>query len=204
MSGNQRYTLLENLVERLADLPSIGRKSAQRLAFYLLSAPEAEVEALSNALLQARRGIHPCTICGNHAEGERCGICSDSRRDQSLICVVERPADILAFERLAAFRGVYHVLGGVLSPLDGIGPSEINLQTLFTRCESGVVEIVLALGTHSEGEATSAYILQRLQSKPVKVTRLARGLPAGSDLEFVDEITIRRALEGRVDLAPRG
>ena len=198
-----RSSLLETLVDRLADLPSIGRKSAQRLAYHILATPVEEVEALSRVLLEARRGVRPCAECGNHAETDLCAICSNPRRDKSLICVVERPADITAFERLGSYRGVYHVLGGVLSPLDGVGPAELNLKNLFERCDKGVAEIILALGTHAEGEATSSYIVQRLQGRSLRITRLARGLPAGSDLEFVDEITMQRALEGRVDLASR-
>ena len=196
-----RSSLLETLVDRLAELPSIGRKSAQRLAYHILGAPEEEIEALSKVLLEARRGVRPCAECGNHAESDLCAVCSSPRRDKTVVCVVERPADITAFERLGSYRGVYHVLGGVLSPLDGIGPAELNLASLFDRCGRGVTEVILALGTHAEGEATSSYILQRLQGRSVKVTRLARGLPAGSDLEFVDEITMQRALEGRVSLA---
>ncbi len=193
-------SLLENLIERLADLPSIGRKSANRLAYHLLAAPLQEVEALSQALLNARRGVHPCQSCGNHAETELCQVCANPRRDQGLICVVEKPSDIAALERIGAFRGVYHMLGGVLSPLDGIGPAQLNLAKLFERCAGNVTEIILALGTHSEGEATSTYIVQKLKDKPIRVSRLARGIPAGSDLDWVDEITMQRALEGRVDL----
>ena len=200
MFTHSRSSLLETLVDRLAGLPSIGRKSAQRLAYHILGAPVEEVEALSRALLEARRGMHPCSECGNHAEVDLCAVCTGSRRDKSVVCVVERPADITAFERLGSYRGVYHVLGGVLSPLDGVGPSELNLARLFERCNHGVIEVILALGTHAEGEATSSYIVQRLQGRPLKVSRLARGLPAGSDLEYVDEITMQRALEGRVNL----
>jgi recombination protein RecR len=194
-------SLLETLVDRLADLPSIGRKSAQRLAYHILSTPVEEVEALSRVLVEARRGVRPCTECGNHAETDLCVVCASSRRDKTLVCVVERPGDITAFERMGNYRGVYHVLGGVLSPLDGVGPGELNLATLFERCGRGIAEIILALGTHAEGEATSSYIVQRLKGHSLRVTRLARGLPAGSDLEFVDEITMQRALDGRVDLA---
>ncbi len=204
MSAPARSTRLENLIARLADLPSIGRKSAQRLAYHLLAAPVEEVEALSQALLDARRGVHPCAVCGNYAEGERCPICADLRRDAGVVCVLERPSDIAAFERLGTFRGVYHVLGGVLSPLDGVGPDQLRFAPLWERCGQGVREVILALGTHAEGEATAAYIVQRLRRLPVRITRLARGLPAGSDLEFVDEITMQRALEGRVDLAASG
>jgi len=199
-----RSSLLETLVDRLADLPSIGRKSAQRLAYHILGAPLEEVEALSRVLMEARRGVRPCSECGNHAETELCAVCANARRDKTVICVVERPSDITAFERMGNYRGVYHVLGGVLSPLDGVGPGELNLARLFERCGQGVVEVILALGTHAEGEATSSYIVQRLQlpqGRALRVTRLARGLPAGSDLEFVDEITMQRALDGRVDLA---
>jgi recombination protein RecR len=200
MQTPPRSALLESLVERLADLPSIGRKSAQRLAYHLLAAPLEEVESLSRALVDARRGIHPCGECGNHAEGDLCAVCSNPRREKKVLCVVERPSDVAAFERLGSFRGVYHVLGGVLSPLDGVGPAELNMAKLFERCGGEVAEVILALGTHAEGEATSTYIVQRLQGGSLRMTRLARGLPAGSDLEWVDEITMQRALEGRVDM----
>jgi recombination protein RecR len=198
MSPPSSSSLLETLVDRLAGLPSIGRKSAQRLAYHVLAAPLEEVEGLSQALINARRSVRPCDLCGNHAEAERCAICLNPRRDASLVCVVERPADVAAFERLGTYRGLYHVLGGTLSPLDGVGPAELNLASLFNR--TGIEEVILALGTHAEGEATSTYIVHRFQGNPLRVTRLARGLPAGSDLEFVDELTMKRALDGRVGL----
>jgi recombination protein RecR len=201
MFAPSRPSSLETLVDRLAGLPSIGRKSAQRLAYHLLAAPLEEVEALSEALLGARRSVRPCSLCGNHAEEERCALCRNPRRDAAQVCVVERPSDVAAFERLGTYRGLYHVLGGTLSPLDGVGPAELNLASLFGR--EGVEEIILALGTHAEGEATSTYIVQRLQGRPLRITRLARGLPAGSDLEFVDELTMKRALDGRVDLGTK-
>jgi recombination protein RecR len=200
MLSPARSSLLDNLVDRLAGLPSLGRKSAQRLAHHVLSAPLEEVEALGRALVEARRGVRPCAVCGNHAEEERCAVCLNPRRDVSLVCVVERPADVSAFEKLGTYRGLYHVLGGTLSPLDGVGPADLNLASLFARCEGGVEEVILALGTHADGEATSTYIVQRLRDKTPRITRLARGLPAGSDLEFVDELTIKRALDGRIDL----
>lgn len=196
-------SLLDNLVDRLAGLPSIGRKSALRLAYHLLATPAGEVEELARALVDARRGVRPCSVCGNHAEADRCFVCANPRRDAALVCVVERPADVAAFEKLGTYRGSYHVLGGTLSPLDGIGPAELNLAPLFTRCAGDVEEVILALGTHAEGEATASYIVQRLRDRPVRITRLARGLPAGSDLEFVDELTMKRALEARIDLAAR-
>jgi recombination protein RecR len=204
MLSPARSSLLETLVDRLAGLPSIGRKSAQRLAYHVLSAPLEEVEALGRALVEARRGVRPCAVCGNHAEEERCAVCLNPRREGSLVCVVERPADVSAFEKLGSYRGLYHVLGGTLSPIDGVGPADLNLDALFARCAGGgVEEIILALGTHADGEATSAYIVHRLQGtggKGPRVSRLARGLPAGSDLEFVDELTMKRALDGRVAL----
>ncbi len=195
-----RTSLLENLVDRLAGLPSIGRKSAQRLAYHVLAAPVEEVESLSRALIEARRGVRPCTVCGNHAEGDRCAVCLNPRRDPAQVCVVERPSDVSAFEKLGVYRGLYHVLGGTLSPLDGIGPADLNLASLFVRCENGVDEVILALGTHADGEATSTYIVQRLRDKTARITRLARGLPAGSDLEFIDDLTMKRALDGRINL----
>lgn len=200
MLSPARSSLLDTLVDRLAALPSIGRKSAQRLAYHVLASPLEDVEALSRALIEARRGVRPCAVCGNHAEEERCSVCLNPRRDTTLVCVVERPADVSAFEKLGTYRGLYHVLGGTLSPLDGIGPADLNLASLFARCETGVEEVILALGTHADGEATSTYIVQRLRDKPLRVTRLARGLPAGSDLEFVDELTMKRALDGRISL----
>ncbi len=208
MLSPARASLLENLVDRLAGLPSIGRKSAQRLAHHVLEAPLDEVEALGRALVEARRGVRPCAKCGNHAEADLCPVCLDARRDASLVCVVERPADVSAFEKLGSYRGLYHVLGGTLSPIDGVGPGDLRLDSLFARCAAeGVGEVILALGTHADGEATSAYIVQRLQGKDgtgPRVSRLARGLPAGSDLEFVDELTMKRALDGRVALEAKG
>jgi len=200
MLSQARTSLLDTLVDRLAGLPSIGRKSAQRLAHHVLASPLEEVEALSRALVEARKGVRPCVVCGNHAEEERCAVCLNPRRDVAMVCVVERPSDVAAFEKIGSYRGLYHVLGGTLSPLDGIGPADLNLASLFARCEGGVEEVILALGTHADGEATATYIVQRLRGKPARVTRLARGLPAGSDLEFVDELTMKRALDGRVSL----
>lgn len=200
MLSQARTSLLETLVDRLAGLPSIGRKSAQRLAHHVLASPLEEVEALSRALVEARKGVRPCAVCGNHAEEERCAVCLNPRRDGAMVCVVERPSDVAAFEKIGSYRGLYHVLGGTLSPLDGVGPADLNLASLFARCEGGVEEVILALGTHADGEATATYIVQRLRGKQARVTRLARGLPAGSDLEFVDELTMKRALDGRVSL----
>ena len=198
--------LLDSLVDGLATLPSIGRKSAQRMAYHLLGLPVDQAEALGQLIIRARKGIHPCRQCGNHAEGELCAVCTRPGRNTRLICVVERPADVAALEKLGFYGGVYHVLGGVLSPLDGMGPAQLNLSRLGERCAEAVgegareVEIVLALSTGAEGEATGSYIQQMLRSLPVRLTRLARGVPVGSELEYVDELTMQRAMEGRVAL----
>jgi recombination protein RecR len=198
-SGSERETLLEQLVDTLASLPSVGRKTAQRLAYHLLSRPADEVESFAATVREARRKIHPCSICGNHTEHEVCRICAHPRRNQALICVVEKPAEVAAFEKAGSFQGVYHVLGGCLSPLDGVGPEDLHLEGLFRRANLEGVEVILALNTNAEGEATATFISQRLSKGSARVTRLARGIPVGSDLEFVDELTMQRALESRVD-----
>jgi recombination protein RecR len=195
----EREALLEQLIDRLATLPSIGRKSAQRLAYHLLSRPLEEVSDFAATVSEARRRIHPCSVCGNHTEFDICRICLNPRRQQNLICVVEKPAEVAAFEKTGSFQGVYHVLGGCLSPLDGIGPGELRLESLFRRVTADGVEIIIALNTNAEGEATATYISQRLVGSKVRITRLARGIPVGSDLEYVDELTMLRALESRVE-----
>ncbi len=193
-------TLIENLVGELSKLPSIGKKSAQRLAYYLLQQKSESVQKLAQSMLAAKQNVHACTRCGNYTERDLCRICSSTRRHQNLICVVEKPADVIAFERSDVFGGVYHILGGSISPLDGIGPAELNMASLFERCQEGV-ELILALNTNADGEATSMYIAQRLTGKNVRITRLARGIPVGSELEYVDELTVQRAFEGRVELS---
>ncbi len=190
--------LIESLVEHLSWLPSVGKKSAQRLAYFLLSNDASKVEQFAQTLLKARRSIRPCSRCGNFTELELCSICSNVRRNSELLCVVEKPYDILAFEKSSGFSGTYHVLGGCISPLDGIAPQDLNLNSLFTRVDNGARELILALNTTSEGEATVTYIRGKLQGKSVKLTRLARGIPIGSELNYVDELTMQRALEERV------
>lgn len=197
--GNAKEDPIERLISRLAALPSIGRKTAQRLAYHLLGQDMEPVRELALALTEAKARIHPCGCCGNWTEGERCRVCENPRRNQSLICVVEKPSDILAFERSGNFPGVYHVLGGSLSPLDGVGPGELNMARLWERAAEGV-EFILALSTDAEGEATATFIAQKLRGSPVRISRLARGIPVGSELEYVDELTVQRALEGRVGL----
>ncbi len=195
---------IDNLVQQLSRLPSIGRKTAQRLAYFLLNARNDSADLLARTLTEARRQVHACRECGNYTQFELCPVCSNPRRQRSLVCVVEKPWDVLALERSGRFPGVYHILGGCLSPLDGIGPNELNLGRLFQRVEGTEAELILALGTHAEGEATAMYIARKLQGGKVKISRLARGIPIGSDLEYVDELTMQRALESRVDYSGQG
>ena len=198
--SDTRENLIEDLITQLAALPSIGRKTAQRLAYHLLGKDTPAVQALARTLQEAKLRIHACLVCGNYTERELCRICDNPRRLRNLICVVEKPSDILAFERSGSYPGVYHVLGGSISPLDGVGPADLNMAKLLERASGGEVELILALNTNAEGEATATYIAQRLQGKPVKVSRLARGIPVGSELEYVDDLTVQRALEGRVEV----
>jgi recombination protein RecR len=191
---------LERLIAELAKLPGVGRKTAQRFAFHLLKASSGDVEALVAALGDLRERIHPCSTCFNLAESETCPICADPRRDRSMVCVVEDPVNVLALERTNAFRGVYHVLGGALSPLKDVGPEDLRVKELVARVErDGVREIILATGSSVEGEATAVYLSRLLKPLGVATTRLAQGLPAGADLEFTDDVTIQRALENRRD-----
>jgi recombination protein RecR len=190
--------VIEKLVAELMKLPGIGRKTAQRLVFHLLKRSPGEAEALARALLAVREQIRTCATCFNLAEADQCTICADPRRDRSQICVVEEPANVAAIERSGAFRGVFHVLGGALSPLAGIGPDDLHVRELSERVEAGgVSEIVLATNPTVEGEATAMHIAQVLRGSGVRLTRLAQGLPVGGDLEYTDEVTLHRALEGR-------
>jgi recombination protein RecR len=188
------------VIHELCKLPSVGRKTAQRLAFHLLQAPREEAEALARAIVELRDRIGFCKRCFNLAEGESCPVCSDPRRDASVICVVGEPSNVLAIERTGAYRGLYHVLGGALSPLKDVGPDELRIRELMQRIGAGGVrEVVLATNPDVEGEATAVYLSRLLHPLGVQVTRLAQGLPAGGDLEFIDDLTLRRALEGRRD-----
>jgi recombination protein RecR len=195
-----KETLIEDLISQLAGLPSIGRKTAQRLAYHLLAQDSDNVNELARILTEAKSRIHACAACGNYTERDLCRICGNGRRQQNLICVVEKPGDILAFERSGAYQGVYHVLGGSISPLDGIGPADLNFARLWERSTLPQVELILALNTNAEGEATATYIAQKLHGASVKISRLARGIPVGSELEYVDELTVQRALESRVEV----
>jgi len=189
---------LQQLIDHLAGFPGIGRKSAQRLALHILKLPKEEVLNIAKTLVDVKEKIKYCSTCSNFTEKDPCEICSSSKRDRKIICVVEEPSDVLAIEKTNEYRGLYHVLGGSLSPLDGIGPEELKIQELLGRVGSDILEIILALNPTIEGEATTIYLTRLLKPFEVKVTRLARGIPIGSNLEFTDEATLARALEGRV------
>jgi recombination protein RecR len=190
---------IEQLAEQFAQLPGIGRKTAHRLALYVLKMSRDEVEALVRALINVKDKVRYCSICSNITENDPCAICSNSKRDQSFICVVEEPHDVLAIEKTHEFKGLYHVLGGALSPLDGIGPDDLRIKELIQRLsKTQIDEVILALNPNVEGEATTLYLSRLLKPLEIKVTRIARGLPVGSNLEFADEATLSRALEGRI------
>jgi recombination protein RecR len=191
---------VDNLIVQLARLPGVGRRTAQRLAFHLLKASEADALALAEAIREVKERIGFCTECGNLAEEPLCQICSDARRDRSLICVVEDPSDLVALERTHEYRGLYHVLGGALSPIDGVDPEDLRIAELVARVElGGVDEVLLATNPTMTGEATAAYLADRLRDR-TRVTRLASGLPVGGDLEYADEVTLGRALAGRREM----
>lgn len=183
--------------EQLAKLPGIGMKSAGRLAYHILNMPEEQVEEFSETILKARRSVHFCKICQNFTEMEICSICADERRNQKIICVVESPKDVSAFERAGGFDGVYHVLHGLLSPADGIAPDDIRIRELMARLGGDAEEVIMATNPTIEGETTASYISRLIKPLGIKVTRLAYGLPAGSSLEYADEVTLQRALENR-------
>jgi len=191
---------VDNLVAQLTRLPGIGTRTAQRLAFHLLSTQKEEALALSTAIEEVKERVRFCRECGNLTEEELCVICTDTRRDRTVVCVVEQPVDVLSLERTHEYRGLYHVLGGSLSPLDGVEPEDLRLAELLRRVEAGgIEEVVLATNPNMTGEATAAYLAERLRDR-VRVTRLASGLPVGGDLEYADEVTLGRALAGRREL----
>ena len=189
---------LQDLVDELGRLPGIGPKSAQRIAFHLLAADPTDVERLVTAIAEVKSRVRFCDTCGNVAESAQCRICQDPRRDATVICVVEEAKDVVALERTREFRGLYHVLGGAISPIDGIGPDDLRIAALMTRLASGeVTEVIIATDPNVEGEATASYLSRFMSAMDVRVTRLASGLPVGGDLEYADEVTLGRALEGR-------
>lgn len=192
---------LTELIAQFERLPGIGRKTAQRLAYSILEQPPERAEKFAEALVNARRKIHFCKVCQGLTDKEVCDICDDSRRDRSVICVVAEPKDVMAFERTREYVGVYHVLHGVISPLDGIGPDQLRIKELMARLGSGEVsEIIMATNPTVEGEATASYISRLVKPMGIKVTRLAYGIPVGGDLEYADEFTLARALEGRNEI----
>lgn len=192
---------IAKLIEEFSKLPGIGKRSAERLAFHILKQPAENVERFSKALTEAKEKITFCPICQSLTDSVPCSICSDSRRDQTVICVVENPKDILAMEKTKEFKGVYHVLHGVISPIDGIGPDDIKIKELLLRTkENNVKEIIMATNPSIEGEATAMYISNLFKNFGIKVTRIAHGLPVGGELEYADEITITKALEGRQEI----
>ena len=192
---------LEKLVEQFARLPGVGYKSAQRLAFYVLSLPEQEAQAFADAIMDAKRSVTLCPVCQNLTAGGLCPICADQKRDDATICVVADPRDVIAIERSREYRGRYHVLHGVLSPMNHVGPDDLHIRSLLDRvAQGGITEVIMATNPDTEGEATALYIARLLKPFGVKVTRLAYGIPVGGHLEFADDATLMRALEGRREL----
>lgn len=189
---------VQDLIDELGRLPGVGPKSAQRIAFYLLAADPSDVARLAQSITTVKEKVRFCTICGNVAEGEKCRICLDERRSLDVICVVEEPKDVVAIERTREFRGLYHVLGGAIDPMHGVGPDDLRVRELLTRLSDGTVqEVIIATDPNIEGEATAAYLTRMLSPMGLTVSRLASGLPVGGDLEFADEVTLGRAFEGR-------
>ena len=192
---------LENLVDKFASLPGIGRKSAQRLAFHVLSLPDAEAQSFADAIISAKKSVHCCKVCQNLTEGEICQICASDTRDKSTVCVVSEPRDVLSIERGREYNGTYHVLHGVLSPMSHVGPDDIRIKELLVRvAENDIQEVIMATNPDTEGEATAMYLSRLLKPFNVKVTRLAYGIPVGSNLEFADDATLNRAIEGRTEI----
>lgn len=190
---------VQRLIDRFARFPGIGKKTAQRMAFQVMKSDETEAAELAESIMNVKTKIHYCTVCGGITENDPCNICTDPKRSQDMICVVADPQDIFIFERSSSYRGVYHVLGGILSPLDGIGPDDLNLNKLIDRVKDNT-EIILATNPSIEGDTTALYINKLFSEKNVKITRLARGIPVGSAIEYIDEATLTRALEGRTIL----
>lgn len=191
---------IEQVVEYFSGLPTIGKKTARRLAFHLLRQPEETVQAFANALTHMRTHVRECSVCHTFTDAEMCGICASQKRDRTVICVVEEPSDVFAVERTNEYRGLYHVLHGALNPLDGIGPTDIRLRELIARLGADVHEVILALNPNVEGEVTTQYIAKMASPLGIRITRIARGIPVGADLEFADDATLARAFEGRTEV----
>ena len=193
---------LNKLINELSKLPGIGGKTAQRLAFHILALEESEATALANSIVNAKRSLHYCSVCGNLTDTDPCEICSDELRNRTKVCVVETPQDVIAMERIREFKGMYHVLHGAISPVEGIGPNDINLKSLITRLQQHdeIDEIIVATNPNIEGEATAMYIARLLKPSGIKVARIAHGIPVGGDLEYADEVTLLKAMEGRREI----
>ncbi len=201
MQLQQSSTLLDDAVLEFAKLPGIGKKTALRLVLHLLRQPEDEVENFSNAILNLRQNIHYCKICHNISDTETCGICSDKSRDETTVCVVETIKDVMAIENTQQYRGLYHVLGGIISPMNGIGPADLEINSLIERVNAGVIkEVIFALSTTMEGDTTCFYLFRKLASSNVKMTVLARGVAVGDELEYADEVTLGRSIVNRMPL----
>ncbi len=196
-----RVPALDNLIEQWERLPGIGHKTAVRLAFSLLSMSEEQSNRFVEAIVNAKKNIHECEVCCNLTDGEQCSVCSASNRDESVICVVEEPQDVLAFERMREYHGLYHVLHGTISPMNGVGPEQLRIKQLLTRvANTDVTEVIMATNPTVEGEATAMYLSKLLKPFEIKVTRLAYGIPVGGELEYADEVTLSRSFEGRSEL----
>ncbi len=192
---------LNNLISQLSKLPGIGGRTAQRLAFHILSMDEKDVMAIVDAIIEGKRSMKYCSVCGNLTDEDPCGICADTARDRKVVCVVENARDVAAMERMREYNGLYHVLHGAISPMEGIGPEDINLKSLITRLrESEIDEVILATNPNIEGEATAMYIARLIKPSGIKATRIAHGIPIGGDLEYTDEVTLSKAIEGRREL----
>jgi len=192
---------LENLIDKFAALPGIGKKSAQRLAFHVLSLPDGEAESFATAIMEAKSSVHCCPVCQNLTDGELCSVCDDNRRDRGVICVVAEPRDVLSFERSREYKGMYHVLHGVMSPMNHIGPDDLKISELMSRVADGEIrEVIMATNPDTEGDTTAMYISRLIKPFNVKVSRLAYGIPVGSNLEYADDATLSRALEGRREM----
>lgn len=192
---------VQDLIDALGRLPGVGPKSAQRIAFHLLQADEADAKRLSDAIVRVKQTIRFCQRCGNISEQDECRICRDTRRDETLLCVVEEPRDVIAIEKTQEFRGRYHVLGGAISPIDGVGPDDLRIKDLVVRLgNEPIAEVIIATNPNLEGEATASYLSRLFQAMEIRVTRLASGLPVGGDLDYADEVTLGRAFAGRRDV----
>jgi recombination protein RecR len=192
---------IAKLVDELSKLPGVGNKTAQRLAFYILKMSSGDVEQLANAITNAKKNIKQCKVCCNITDSEVCSICANTRRDSSIICVVEDPKDVVAIEKMRDFKGLYHVLNGAISPMEGIGPEEIRIKELLRRvADNEIKEVIIATNPNIEGEATAMYISRLLKPAGILVTRIAHGVPVGGDLEYADEVTLMKALEGRREI----